>query len=173
MSQTFNYIEIYGNEAVKSVVSKVMEKSDEFKRLSPDLYSKQFISTVFYGMNYSDFQKSSADLVTKYLHTDVIGEKEFVFISGSATPDSFQDYLTERLATIDPHVLLINSFNSSDDEEGQYYSVCKDAANGDYSICYAFIDWNEDSRQSAKKKLRNLANQISWKCEYLDAKLNE
>jgi hypothetical protein len=120
-------------------------------------------------MSYSDFQKSEVDLVTKYLHTDVIGLNEFVFISGSTTPDSFQDYLTEKLATLDPHVLLINSFNSSDDEAGQYYSVCKDAANGDYSICYSFIDANADGRQAIKNKLRNLANQIPWKCDILDS----
>lgn len=173
MSQTYNYIEIHGNEAVKSVVSKVVEKSNEFKQFNPNSFSKHFISSVFYGLNYSDFQKSEVDLVTKYLHTDVIGINEFVFISGSATPDSFQDYLTEKLATLDPYVLLINSFNNSDDEAGQYYSACKDAANGDFSICYTFIDLNEDSREDLKKKLRNLANQISWKCEYLDAKLNE
>lgn len=169
MSQTFNYIEIHGNEAVKSVVSKVVEKSYEFKQLNPNSFSKHFISSVFYGLNYSDFQKSEVDLVTKYLHTDVIGINEFVFISGSATPDSFQDYLTEKLATIDPHVLLINSFNSSDDDAGQYYSVCKDAANGDYSICYSFIDSNADGRQAIKNKLRNLANQIPWKCEFLES----
>ena len=168
MSQSFNYIEIIGNDDVKSVVLKIVEKSYEFKQLNPASYSKDFISSVFYGMSNTDFQKSELDLVTKNLRTDVISPFEFVFISGSATPDSFQDYLTVKLATLDPHVLLINSFNTSDDEAGQYYSVCKDAANGDFSICYAFIDSKADSRKTIKNKLNNLANQITWKCDSLE-----
>jgi hypothetical protein len=173
MSQTFNYIEIHGNDAVNSVVLKIVEKSDEYKNLNPTTYSKHFISSVFYGENYADFQKSGADLVTKYLHTDVIGANEFVFISGSSTPDSFQDYLTEKFATLDPHVLLVNSFNSTDDEVGQYYSVCKDAANGDYSICYAFINSESDSKSATKKKLKNLAVQIPWECKFLNSEIKK
>ena len=168
MSRTFNYIEILGNDIVKSVAAKTVEKSDEYKRLEPTLYSKNFISSIFYGMNYSDFQNSEVDSVTKYLHTDYIGLNEFVFISGSETPDSFQDYLTQKLATLDPNVLLINSFNNTNDESGEYFTVCKDATHGDYSICFAFINSEFDSSKTKKSKLKNLANQLSWKCESLE-----
>ena len=168
MSRTFNYIEIFGNDIVKSVIAKIVEKSHEYKQLEPALVSKSFIASIFYGMNYSDFQKSEVDLVTKYLHTDDIGLQEFVFISGSETPDSFQDYLTQKLATLDPNVLLVNSFNNTNDESGEYFTVCKDATHGDYSICFAFINSESDNSKTRKSKLKNLTNQLSWKCESLE-----
>ncbi len=161
MIQTYNQIAIFGSDLLKSIAAMVVEKSNLFKSNFPDQYAEQFVSQVFYGMAYLNFQNANLDSTTKKLRTEAIELNEFIFVSGESPPNEFQKYLTQKFSTIDTRVLLVNSFHNSRGMSGEIYTVCKHAAKKDYSICSASIDFNIDDLSLIEMKLRMLEVQIN------------
>jgi hypothetical protein len=162
MIQTYNQIAIFGNERLKSTVAKVVERSNLFKSNFPDQYAEQLVSEVFYGMTYLKFQNSNLDSTTKKLRTEAIELNEFIFVSDARPPHEFQKYLTQKLSTVDPCVLVVNSFHNAEVSSGELYTVCRDASKGDFSVCSVSIDCDVDDLSQITQKFKKLEAQINW-----------
>lgn len=150
MGQAYNYISFLGNKDLEQIVCEIERRFNVFRVNNPNGFSKESIGSIFYGLSQSEFfQASDISDVTKNLHISYFGASESEFISGSMIPTDFQDYLTFSLAKVDPHVIVINDFNTTQNEYGKYFSCCEDALNGKFNIVSEY-DAIEDQSGTGK-----------------------
>jgi len=174
MSQTYNYIGFVGNKDIENMMLEIERRFNEFKINNPNAFSRESICQIFYGLDINEFQ-NSPDIsdVTKGIQISYFGNIEGEFMSGFLVPTDFQDYLTVALAKIDPHVIGINDFNTTNDDYGYYISLCKDAKTGDFEVISEYestegeVGMNLSSMR--RKSIKNLHKQAPWSKHVLKA----
>ena len=150
MGQAYNYFSFLGNKDLEQILFEIEHRFDVFRSTNPNGFSKESIGSIFYGLSQTEFsQASGISDVTKNLHTSYVSASESEFISGANIPTDFQDYLTFSLAKVDPHVVVINDFNTTHNEYGHYFSCCEDAINGNFKIVSEY-DAIEDQSGTGK-----------------------
>jgi hypothetical protein len=176
MGQTYNHISFLGNENLGLILREIERRFNEYRAKNSNQFSKDSIAYVFYGLNPSEFLAASdISEVTKYLRISYFSPSESEFLSGSSVPTDFQDYLTVSLAKVDPHVIIINDFNTTDNEYGCYISLCQDAANVNFQIISEYysledIDGSGRGLSSIRKKIvRELNKKAPWSKKALSA----
>ena len=176
MGQAYNYISFLGNEDLGLILREIERRFDVFRAENTNGFSKESIGYIFYGMNPTEFSNATdISEVTKYLHISCFSPSESEFLSGSSIPTDFQDYLTVSLAKVDPHVIVINDFNTTYNDYGCYISLCQDAANGNFQIVseyYSLEDRDGSGRglRTMSKKMRSaLHKQAPWSKKVLSA----
>jgi hypothetical protein len=154
MSRIYNYLSFSGNKGIELVLAETKRRMNAFREKEPTLFNQYAIASVFYGMSPIEFNSSSLPEVTKNLYLSYFSESETEIISGSSIPTDLQDYLTQCLAKVDPEVIITNYYNDLNGERGYYISLCRDAANGDFSIVceggdvYEEHDFSESQEES-------------------------
>jgi hypothetical protein len=174
MSQTYNYIGFIGNDDLEIMLLEIERRFNEFKVNNPSGFSESAICRIFYGLEPIEFQKSK-DIsdVTKGMLISYFSANESELISGYQVPTDFQNYLTVALAKIDPYVIGINDFNTTNDDEGYYITLCKDAVNGDFQVVYEYESTEGDEGMNLslirKKSIKNLHAKVPWSKKVLKA----
>lgn len=176
MGQAYNYISFLGNKNLDKLLLEIELRFNQFRAVNSNGFSKESIGFIFYGMNPTEFSNATdISEVTKNLQISYFSPNESEFLSGPSIPTAFQDYLTVSLAKVDPHVIVINDFNTTYNDYGCYISLCQDAANGNFQIVseYDSLEDRDGSgrglRSMRRKMVREIHKQAPWSKKALTA----